>query len=459
MTISTFKEKARPLAGLLLVGLAALLFLSVLRASIFSEVGEDKRIWFELSFLPLAAISAELLVVYLKQPVVMVLLLLGVAISPSTISTVFPLISGIVSGLASVFGLKILLSKAPSLVSSEGIVRVFAQLGSILLLFKIGLHSETKEIFNLKNLTVGLMGVIVPFAAGFYYASLTGHGLNYAMFLGAALTATSVGVTVAVLEEMKLLKNEFAKVILGAAVVDDILALLILSLVQNVPSSLSLAELSPFLAIVATAIIFVVGGIGLGKIIVLKYFDGKISGKSFFLGALVFVLAYAYVAEFIGLSSIVGAFIAGISLNYSKATAKLFELFYPLEAFFTPFFFISLGLLVDLPAIFSNLVPIIAITAIAIATKVIGCGIAAKATGSSLKDSLLVGVGMMPRGEIALIIGLYGLTALTAAGTPVLGPTEYSVIAAMAFLTTIIAPVAIQKTSACTKILEIRSSS
>ncbi len=431
-------EKIKPFVGWLLLALILLLIISVLRASFFTEISEEKRIWFELSFLLLAAVSAELLVVKLKQPTVMVLLLVGIVISPSAIALIFPLFAGLIS-LTAGFSL----SSIPHIVSNEGVVRVFAQLGAILLLFKIGLHSEIKEIFNVRNLVVALLGIIVPFVGGYYYAVSAGYGFNYAMFLGAALTATSVGVTVAVLEELKLLEKDFAKVILGAAVIDDILALLVLSIVTNFPASFAPEAISPFLLTIGTALVFVIGGIKLGAIIVRRYFDKEIEGKisnQTFLGILAYVLAYAYIAEFIGLSAIIGAFIAGITLNYSRLVHKLFELFYPLEALFTPLFFISLGMLVDIPALVQNILPILVITLIAIATKVIGCGIGARVMGLPLKRSLVVGFGMVPRGEIALIIGLYGLTTLTASGEPVLSTVEYAIIASMAFLTTVIVP-------------------
>lgn len=434
-----------PFTAFLIIALVLLLFFSVLRASLFTEVEEDKKIWFELSLLLLAAVLAELLVVYLKQPTVMVLLLLGVAISPSAIKIIFPFAAGILVWMFNVFGFGISQpTELPHLIPTEGVVKVFAQLGAILLLFKIGLHSEIKQIFNMKNLIVGLLGIIIPFFAGFYYASLTGHGFSYSMFLGAALTATSVGVTVAVLSELKVMEKEFSKVILGAAVIDDILALLVLSLINNFPSELTAQTVSPLMAVVFTAFIFVVGGILVGQRIVKRYFDKDLGeekvSNSTFLGILAYVLAYSYVAEFIGLSAIVGAFIAGITLNYSKLTHKLFELFYPLEAFFTPIFFISLGMLVDIPALLGNLVPIVIITIIAILVKIIGCGVGAYLTGTNMKESLIVGIGMVPRGEIALIIGLFGLTALTVDGTPVLSETEYAIIASMAFITTIIIP-------------------
>ncbi|VVC03500.1 Glutathione-regulated potassium-efflux system protein KefB [Candidatus Burarchaeum australiense] len=441
----------KPYAALVLTALAFLLFFSVLRASIFQDVPEETRIWFELSFLLLAAVLAELLVVYLRQPTVMVLLLVGIAISPSAIELIYPPLSQAASFLLSSAGLNFRLpATIPHLIPTEGMVTIFAKLGAIILLFKIGMHSEIKQVFNTRNLLVALLGVIVPFLGGYGYAMWTGHGFNYAMFLGAALTATSVGVTVAVLQEFGMLERSFSKIILGAAVIDDILALLVLSLVKNMSEEATLA-LAPIMSIFITAGIFVIGGILLGQYIVKHYIDrslveaeGKISNVTF-LSILAYLFVYAYVAEFIGLSAIVGAFIAGITLNYSRLTQKLFDLFYPLEAFFTPVFFISLGMLVNIPALAENILPILAITAIAIATKLVGCGLGAKFGGMNWKKSAVVGFGMVPRGEIALIIGLFGLTALDAAGNKILSPTEYSIIASMAFLTTVIVPAALQK--------------
>jgi len=430
---------AMPLAALLVFALALLLFLSVFRASIFTEVSEEKKIWFELSFLLLAAILAEMLVTHLKQPFVMVLLLVGVAIAPSTIAAVYPFFTSLFSFLPFSFP-----PNPPVLVQSGELVMIFAKLGSILLLFKIGMHSETRKIFNLKNFVIAILGVIVPFLGGYLFAIAGGHDFYYAMFLGAALTATSVGVTVAVLEELRIMQSEMAQALLGAAVIDDILALLVLSFVVQSPAGVDADAFVQIARLAGTAFVFVAGGILLGRFVVANYFDPMVEGgkssQRGFLAMLMYLLFYAYVAEYIGLSAIVGAFVAGITMNYSRKIGDVQGMFYPLEALFTPVFFISLGLLVDINALAANIVPVLAITLIAIATKVVGCGAGALAVGMKAKDSLAIGVGMMPRGEIALIIGLYGLTALTPEGVPVLGAAEYAIIASMAFLTTVMAP-------------------
>ncbi|MFZ2455834.1 MAG: cation:proton antiporter [Candidatus Altiarchaeia archaeon] len=439
-TIKKVGHKAKHCSGYVVVGLALLLFFSVIRASIFTNVPEEKRIWFELSFLLLVAVASEYLVVYLKQPNVMVLILMGVLISPGTVSLVSPYVSFIISPVFSLFWSDAQVAgSVPSLVPSGGLVDVFAKLGSIFLLFNVGLHCEVQRIFNKKNFYVAAAGVIVPFLGGYLYASTSGHSFAYSMFLGAALTATSVGVTAAVLEELKVLEKDYARVILGAAVIDDILGLLVLSIVENTPSNLELDTVTPLLMILLTAAVYVIGALRIGQYVVAKYFNdcctekGELAHASFLL-MLVYVLSYAYVAEYIGLSAIVGAFIAGVTLNYSKSSHKILATVYPLEAFFTPIFFISLGMLVDVNALGASIVPIIAVTLIAVLTKIIGCGLAALTSGSNMRDSMVIGLGMIPRGEVALIIGLYGLTS------NVLSPAEYSVIASMAFLSTIIIP-------------------
>ncbi|MFH1199849.1 MAG: cation:proton antiporter [Candidatus Micrarchaeota archaeon] len=444
--IERVKGAVMPVAGALILALAVLLFLSAIRASLFSDQGEETRIWFEVTFLLLLAVLAELLVIYLRQPVVMVLLLVGVLVAPGTVKLLWPMVAQTLNAFLAYFAASIP-AQAPHLIPLEGTVMVFAKLGSIILLFKIGLHSEITKIFNAKNFAVALLGVIIPFAAGFAYAQMTGGSTAYALFLGAALTATSVGVTVAVLAEFGVMHKPYAQIILGAAVIDDILALLALSFVKNVPTALTAEALAPLAVVLATAAVFVIGGISLGRLIVRKYFN-RVTQETFsnktFLLALAFLLMYAYVAEVVGLSAIVGAFIAGVTLNYSRIVAKINELMAPLEMLFTPIFFISLGMFVDIAAIPAQLLPIIAITLIAALTKVAGYGIAALAAGAGRKDAIIVGVGMIPRGEIALIVALYGLTA-TVNGVQAITPAEYTVITAMAFLTTVIVPPVLQK--------------
>ncbi|MFA5412258.1 MAG: cation:proton antiporter [Candidatus Micrarchaeia archaeon] len=416
----------KPVVFLSIVLLFLMLLFSLLRTSIFygTENPEEHAI-FEIVFLLLLAIVAESVVVYLKQPTVLVLLLLGIVMGPSFIGEAWGLLHPL---------LPFLPAEAPTIVLNTHLVDVFAQLGAIILMYKVGLHSSISRIFSGRNFIIAFLGIILPFFAGYAFAIYSGGGFVYALFLGAALTATSVGVTVALLKEAKLVDADFAQAIIGAAVIDDILSLLVLSLVLNMPSSFDPAALQPFGLTLASAIIFMVGGVYAGKWFIGTRIDKKEMSDKRFLYALAFVFFYAYFAEFIGLSSIVGAFLAGLLLNYSRHREEIEKRSYALEILFTPIFFISLGMLVDVPSLYQYAVPILLITVIAIITKVLGCGLGAFLTGFRQNSSALIGIGMSPRGEVALIVALIGFTA------GALTQSEYSIISAMAFLTAIVTP-------------------
>ncbi|MBI5051177.1 cation:proton antiporter [Candidatus Micrarchaeota archaeon] len=397
-----------PFATAALFLLFIILFLSVVRTSIFGYVEGEKHVFFEIVLLLLLAVLAEIIFVYLKQPSVMILLILGIVMSEHTSGFQF--------------------------IKDPEVINVLAQLGAIILLFKVGLHSHLTKVFSKENIMVAAAGVIVPFLAGYFYATLNGGSFAYSMFLGAALTATSVGVTVAILKEMKLLEKKFAEVIIGAAVIDDILGLLVLSFVLNTPASISPDSLMPLVKIAGSAGVFIIGGIIAGRYFVSNILDKMELEDKTFLLAISFLLIYAYVAEYIGLSSIVGAFFAGVLLNYSRYVKEIEARTYGLEVVFTPIFFITLGMLVDIKILAAFAVPILAITLIATLSKVIACGLSSLAVGLSKIESIIIGFGMSPRGEVALIVALFGLTK------GVLSTTEYSVISAMALITTVVTP-------------------
>lgn len=405
------------------------LIFSVVRTSVFGHVEPEKHVYFEIVFLLLLAVLAEAAVFYLKQQNVIVLMLLGIVMGPSFISIVWA------------FGHSIgipLPASPPVIIREEGVLDVFAQLGAIILLFKVGLHSKVERIFSKENLLVAMGGVIFPFAAGYAYASYAGGSFAFSMFVGAALTATSVGVTVALLREMGLLKERFAEVIIGAAVLDDILGLLVLSLVVNVTAAGGADALSSAAVTFVTALVFILGAMLAGRYFT-RYFDSKDMSSRRFLLSIAFMLFFAYVAEIIGLSAIVGAFLAGIVLNRSRHHGEIENKSESLELFFMPIFFISLGMMVDVGSLAVFAVPILLITVIAILTKVIGCGGTALLSGLGRKESLLVGIGMVPRGEVALIIGAIGLSK------GVLDASGYSIISMMALLTAFVAPMALAR--------------
>ncbi|MFH1784843.1 MAG: cation:proton antiporter [Candidatus Micrarchaeota archaeon] len=409
-----------------LVLLAVFLFLlaSIIRTSIFGHVDEEDHIYFEIVFLLLLAVLGELTVVYFKIPSVMILMILGILMSPSFIALTFHFIESL--------DLPIWMpSEPPEILRADNIIHIFAQLGAIILLFKVGLHNKMEGIFSKDNLIVALCGIVFPFLIGYFYASFSGGNFAYSMFVGAALTATSVGVTVAILREFKLLNERFAEIIIGAAIIDDILGLLVLSFVINMTG-----ETESFVPIIMTfisAAVFIFGSVVAGDYFV-RYMDRTKFSQMVFLSVLAFMLLYAYFAEFIKLSAIVGAFMAGVILNRSKHLKEIEEKTYGLELLFMPIFFISLGILVDVNSLAIFAIPILIITVLAMLSKIIPCGIASLFAGLSKRDSLVVGVGMAPRGEVALIVASLGLS------TGVLAVSEYSVISAMALITTFLVP-------------------
>lgn len=399
-----------------LLSIFLVLIFTIVRVSIFGIVEPEKHIYFEIVFLLLLAVVGELAVLYLKLPSVMILMVLGILVSPSALEKVWDFLN--------------LSTAPPHILKFEEVIHVFAQLGAVILLFKIGMHNKIEGVFRKDNLLVAIAGVIVPFVVGYIYASISGGNFIYSMFLGAALTATSVGVTVALLKEYGLLNERFAQVIIGAAILDDIFGLLVLSFVINISTT---SDLSPLLWTAVSVVIFLVGCILIGDYFI-KYLDRENMDAKRFLMVLALMLMYAYIAEFIRLSAIVGAFLAGIILNSSRHLQEIENKTYGLELLFMPIFFISLGMLVDIDAFILYTIPIIIISVLAILSKLISCAAASLLAKLNLKESLAIGAGMIPRGEVALIVASLGLA------NNVISIVEYSIISAMALLTTFIAP-------------------
>jgi len=333
------------------------------------------------------------------------------------------------------------------LVTYTDFVRSLAQLGAVILLFVIGLEFKVLDIFKLKYAFIALVGVIIPWLGGYGVAKLFGYNLATAIFVGTALTATSVAITANVLREMGKLQSDVAKAIIGAAVIDDILGLLILSTSQQIASS-SFAFFPIFL-ILLKAIAFVVIGVIVGSLYLTKSIkrldDSKLAQKYpeiIFIFAMMIAFLYALIAEAVGLSAIIGAFIAGISLegviirhgkNYKQGAEYL-------QIIFAAIFFISLGILADIHALtWGILLFLIVVTIIAVATKLIGCYIPARWSGALNQDSLAIGFGMIPRGEVAMIVALIGINA------GLIGQDIYVSIVCMALLTTILTPIILRK--------------
>lgn len=332
------------------------------------------------------------------------------------------------------------------LITYTDFVKSVAHLGAVILLFVVGLEFKIKDVFNLRYGVIALIGVIVPWIGGFLTAQAFGYNFENSVFTGTALTATSIAITANVLKEMGKLQTEAAKAIIGAAVIDDILALLALSLSsQMVDGALSVtAVITPLV----TAAAFLVIGLYIGQKFLsplVERMDQSPLSKKYpefvFLFAMMLAFLYAMIAEALHLSAIVGAFMAGISLEGAMVrTAKDYKLGAEyLYIIFASIFFVSLGILVDVhvltPAVF---VFMLVLTVVAILTKVIGCSIPAKLQGMSLRDSAIIGFGMAPRGEVAMIVGLIGLNQ------GIITQEIYAAIIFMSLITTILTPVVLR---------------
>ena len=310
----------------------------------------------------------------------------------------------------------------------QALVASFAGLGAIFLLFLIGLESDFRAIYTAKNVLVAAGGVALPFVLGFVTAYLlvppnavgtNGTQFTMAIFMGSTLTATSTAIAASVLLDIGLMKEPVAQTIMGAAVVDDILSLVVLSLVVGA----SRGQVDPLSIglLVFAAVAFIGVGMAVGiyffrRVVVRIQVEGMKLGLKHggFIIAMAVTFLYAFVSELIGLSAVVGAFLAGTLFASTPLREDFTEGAGYLGAVFTPIFFISLGLQVDLPLALGNVALLVfgaVLTVVAILTKVVGCGIPARLSKMTRNEALAVGWGMTPRGEVGLIVALAALSA------------------------------------------------
>jgi len=381
-------------------------------------MADEVTMWFQLTFLLVVAVLSHFVINRFKQPLVIGEIIIGIIIGPSVVGALF--------------GVKLV---------DTNMISTLAQLGSIVLLFLIGLESDLKKIYTSRNFTIALGGVLVPWVVGYVFAVvfLPGTTTAQAIFIGATMVATSVSVTAAVLLEMNLVSDEVGTAIIGAAVVDDILGMVVLGISGGFAAGS--IDYSHILYLIVAAIVFIVGGIYLGvrflpRIVCLAEKEANVRGfeHAGFVLAFAFALLFAYIAEIIGISAIVGAFLAGTIFSTASIRQDLLTGTKYVGAIFIPVFFISLGVLFDVVGLGDLLLFAILLTVLAMLTKIVGCGIPAIGFGMSRRDALAVGVGMAPRLEVALIIALYGLQK------GIIGQGLYSVVVFMGVATALVTP-------------------
>lgn len=387
-------------------------------------------IWFKLTLLLTVAIASNFLFARFGQPKIIGQILLGIIIGPSVI------------GMINV-----------NQADPADVVVSLANLGAIILLFMIGLECKIKEIYTKRAIFIALGGVLLPWAAGFAIAELLLPAPDdilldkfaQSVFVGAALVATSVAITAAVLREMGVLGSGVAKTILGAAVVDDVLGMIVLAISSGIAKGR--IDLLGLIAVIVAAVAFVAIGAFVGSRYLMriaehierKGIEHKLP-ESGFLFVLSIMFLYAVIAEAIGVSAIVGAFVAGTSLASCEFTTKFREKTVILEWVFAPVFFLSLGILVNIRMPIDLWVFAIILTVIAFLSKLIGCGLPARFTGMSKQDAVVIGIGMSPRMEVAMVIALYALSI------PIISHDVYSIIVLMGLLTAIFTPYLLKRT-------------
>lgn len=317
-------------------------------------------------------------------------------------------------------------------------LELLSELGAILLLFAVGLETKLGDLRKVGKtaLFVGFLGVVVPFALGAGWAVLSGFTTTKAMFVAAAFVATSAGITAKVLQELGALGRKEARIIMGAAVIDDVLAMLLLAVVSALQTEAGV-DVANLLKVLGGAVGFVAIVALLGTRVMRKsssILDAPIDNESPLLVSFAICLALAVASAYVGLAAIIGAFLAGMVLAETPHRKDLEHDFARVSAIIVPFFFVVTGAKVDVRLLANGpvIVSVLVVTVLAVLGKLVGCGLGARSLGK--RGAYTVGIGMVPRGEVGVIVAGLGQQA------KVFPPTTYAVIIGMSLLTSMIAP-------------------
>lgn len=379
-------------------------------AGIFAAGAENLEVLFNLFLIIFFAKLLAEIFERLKQPAVVGEILAGVIFGPSLLG----------------------------LISSSEIVKVAAEVGVIFLLFTVGLETNPSAVLRVgrKAIIVAILGVVVPFVAGYALMKVYDGSSAEAMFLGAAMVATSVGITARVLSNLGLLDAPTAKIILAAAVIDDILGLLILTVVSSV--TVGGVDYGKLFFTASLAIGFTLFVVFIGAPFVTKI-SPKIErlkiGNSFFIFGLLLCLGLSVASAYIGVAAIIGAFLAGMALaEGAEEQPEMIKQTNGITEFLVPIFLVNIGMALDVSVFKDSSTVLLAVivTVIAMLTKIFGCGIGALDLG--WRRAGQVGIGMMPRGEVGIVVAQIGL------GLAVIDNKIFGVVLFMAVMTTLAAP-------------------
>ncbi|MDP3386097.1 MAG: cation:proton antiporter [Eubacteriales bacterium] len=352
----------------------------------------------------------------LKQPVVLGQILAGVLIGPIVLNIVKP----------------------------DVIISSYAEIGVILLMFLAGIETDLGDLKRTAGAAsaIAFGGIIAPFALGFMavYYFFPQEGVIGAAFVGVILTATSIGISVQVLRELKKIKDKTGISILGAAVIDDVIGIVLLTIIVGVASPTGETGIA---AVILKMIgFFILAGIG-GRVFtsfMSKYSAKMLRNRNVGAFAIIICFLLAYLAQGFGVAAIIGAYFSGIVFSVTpynnRVEQDVSNIAYTL---FTPIFFLNIGLSISVTNISLIILPVVVLFLVAAMSKIIGCGIGAKAMRYSFRESLQVGIGMMPRGEVVLI------TANIAKAGGFISDTIFTSLVVVVLLTTVVTPSLLKK--------------
>ena len=327
-------------------------------------------------------------------------------------------------------------------------IHILAELGIFFLMLHAGLETKPSDLLHSSktSLAIAFGGVVFPLAFGTGISVLFGYDMIPSIFIGMGLSITAISVTTKVFKDFKFNQSSIAHLVMGAAIIDDIFAFLLLSVLLSIVDSGGAIEIMGLLLIIGKVMLFFGGVIFAGaKLIPVFKHVFKQTGHKAFTFTLIIALAFGFFAEFIGLHYILGAYLAGLFLKeellhpsiYKKIEDRLFGLSY---SFLGPIFFVSLGFHVDF-TVFQDpetILFLLAILGAAIVGKVFGAGIMARLFGKNNRDSLIIGVSMNGRGAVELILAVIGLEL------GLIDERVFSVLVLMAFITTLMTPISLK---------------
>ena len=364
--------------------------------------------FFQIALILLSTKLAGDLSVRLGQPSVLGKLIVGIVIGPAVLGWI----------------------------ENSELLTQLSNVGVILLMFMAGLETDLEELNANRNssLAVALGGIVLPFVGGYVSGLVMGMEQGNAVFLGLLLCATSVSISVQTLRDLGKMKTRESTTMLGAAVFDDILVVILLAFAM---SFLGTDDVNLTMVILKKVVFFasiiLIGWKGVPAI--MRWLSPLRVSESIVSAALIICFSFAYFGELLGIAGIIGAFAAGIAIsqtNYKHEVEKKVE---PIAyAMFAPVFFVSIGMNITFDGIGDQIWFILALTVIAVFTKLIGCGFGARMTGFDAKSSAIIGAGMVSRGEVALIIAGTGLSS------GLLAQDYFTAIVIVVILTTMITP-------------------